>query len=92
MDNPALLVNLTVDAHKDPSSPPPSQIVLVSAFVDLTQYASSLENKGSEDQGWPRKEDLTKEDLESACYRRRYLRGDVINMYIDERFLKKPRE
>ncbi|KAL2632803.1 hypothetical protein R1flu_004282 [Riccia fluitans] len=53
---------------------------------------SSLENKGSEDQGWPRKEDLTKEDLESVCYWRCYLWKDVINMYINERFFKKPHE
>ncbi|KAL2634548.1 hypothetical protein R1flu_006027 [Riccia fluitans] len=93
-DNPTLPVtlDLTVDARKDPSSPPQSQIVPILAFVDLTQYTSSPENEGLEDQGWPRKEDLTKEDLESACYRRCYLRGDVINMYINERFFKKPRE
>ncbi|KAL2652602.1 hypothetical protein R1flu_020730 [Riccia fluitans] len=83
-------LDLTVDACKDLSSLPSSQIVPVLASVDLTQYASSLENEGSEDQGWTRKEDLMKEDLESACYRRRYLWGDVINMYINERFLKKP--
>ncbi|KAL2634704.1 hypothetical protein R1flu_006183 [Riccia fluitans] len=46
-------LDLTVDAHKDPSSPPPSQIVSVPGFMDLTQYASSLKNEGSEDQGWP---------------------------------------
>ncbi|KAL2644605.1 hypothetical protein R1flu_012192 [Riccia fluitans] len=93
-DNLALLVilDLTVDAHKDPSSPPPFQIKPVPALVDLTHYASSPENKGLEDQGWPRKEDLTKEDLESTCYWRCYLREDVINMYINERFLKKPCE
>ncbi|KAL2645281.1 hypothetical protein R1flu_012868 [Riccia fluitans] len=50
------------------------------------------ENEGSEDQGWPRKEDFTKANLESAMYKGRYLRGDVINMYINERFLKKPCE
>ncbi|KAL2642886.1 hypothetical protein R1flu_010473 [Riccia fluitans] len=50
-DNLALLVtlDLTVDACKDPSSPPSSQIVPVLAFVDLTQYASSPENEGSEE-------------------------------------------
>ncbi|KAL2642525.1 hypothetical protein R1flu_010112 [Riccia fluitans] len=85
-------MDLTVDARKDPSSPPPSQIVPVPTLVDLTQYASSPENQGSEDQRWPCKEDLTKEDLESVCYWRRYLWGDVINIYINERFLKKPRE
>ncbi|KAL2651703.1 hypothetical protein R1flu_019831 [Riccia fluitans] len=70
-DNPTLPVtlDLTVDALKDPSSPPPSQIVPVPPLVDLTQYVSSPENEGSEDQGWSHKEDLTKEDLESACYR-----------------------
>ncbi|KAL2635497.1 hypothetical protein R1flu_006976 [Riccia fluitans] len=81
-----------VDAHEDPSSPPPSQIVPVPALVNLTQYASSPENEGSEDQGWLCKNDLTKADLESAMYKGRYLWGDVINMYINEAFLKKPHE
>ncbi|KAL2636293.1 hypothetical protein R1flu_007772 [Riccia fluitans] len=54
-DNPAhpVTLDLTVDAREHPSSPPQSQIVLVPAFVDLTQYMSSPENEGSEDQGWP---------------------------------------
>ncbi|KAL2623833.1 hypothetical protein R1flu_008078 [Riccia fluitans] len=93
-DNPTrpVTLDLTVDAREDPSSPPPSQIVPVPTLVDLTQYASSLENEGSKDQGWPHKEDLTKADLESAIYKGCYLRGDVINMYINEAFLKKPRE
>ncbi|KAL2642892.1 hypothetical protein R1flu_010479 [Riccia fluitans] len=93
-DNPTRLVtlDLSMDAHKDPSSPPKSQIVPIPALVDLTQYASSPENEGSEDQGWPCKNDLTKADLESAMYKGRYLRGDVINMYINEAFLKKPRK
>ncbi|KAL2632259.1 hypothetical protein R1flu_016945 [Riccia fluitans] len=65
-DNLARLVtlDLTVDAREDPSSLPLSQIVPVPTFVDLTQYISSPENEGSEDQGWPRKEDLTKADLD----------------------------
>ncbi|KAL2635481.1 hypothetical protein R1flu_006960 [Riccia fluitans] len=93
-DNPtrSVTLDLIVDAREDPSSPPPSQIVPVPTLVDLTQYTSSPENEGSEDQGWPCKEDLTKADLESAMYKGRYLRGDVINMYINEAFLKKPRE
>ncbi|KAL2644358.1 hypothetical protein R1flu_011945 [Riccia fluitans] len=85
-------LDLSVDAREDPSSSPPSQIVLVPALVDLTQYASSPENKGSKHQGWPCKNDLTKVDLESTMYKGRYLWGDVINMYINEAFLKKPRE
>ncbi|KAL2649888.1 hypothetical protein R1flu_018016 [Riccia fluitans] len=54
-DNPArpVTLDLSVDAREDPSSPPPSQIVPVPALVDLIQYASSPENEGSEDQGWP---------------------------------------
>ncbi|KAL2611923.1 hypothetical protein R1flu_023615 [Riccia fluitans] len=45
-DNPIrpVTLDLSVDACKDPSSPPPSQIVPVLALVDLTQYASSPEN------------------------------------------------
>ncbi|KAL2624207.1 hypothetical protein R1flu_008452 [Riccia fluitans] len=78
-DNPALLVtlNLTVDARKDPSSPPQSQIVPVLAFLDLTQYMSSPENEGSEDQGWPHKEDLTKEDLELHVSGRAYVQRSI---------------
>ncbi|KAL2608497.1 hypothetical protein R1flu_027070 [Riccia fluitans] len=51
-DNPArpVTLDLTVDAHEDPSSLPQSQIVSVPAFVDLIQYMSSLENEGLEDQ------------------------------------------
>ncbi|KAL2632831.1 hypothetical protein R1flu_004310 [Riccia fluitans] len=52
----------------------------------------SPENEGSEDQGWPCKNDLMKADLESTMYKGCYLRGDVINMYINEAFLKKPRK
>ncbi|KAL2609610.1 hypothetical protein R1flu_028183 [Riccia fluitans] len=93
-DNPArpVILDLTVDDREDPSSLPQSQIVPVLAFVDLIQYTSSPENEGSEDQGWPCEKDLTKADLESTMYKGRYLRGDVINMYINEAFLKKPCE
>ncbi|KAL2633111.1 hypothetical protein R1flu_004590 [Riccia fluitans] len=93
-DNPTrpVTLDLSMDARKDPSFPPKSQIVPVPTLVDLTQYASSPENEGLEDQGWPYKNDLTKADLESTMYKGCYLRGDVINMYINEAFLKKPRE
>ncbi|KAL2630145.1 hypothetical protein R1flu_014831 [Riccia fluitans] len=93
-DNPArpVTLDLSVDACEDPSSPPSSQIVPVPTLVDLTQYVSSPENEGLEDQGWPCKNDLTKADLESAMYKGCYLQGDVINMYINEAFLKKPHE
>ncbi|KAL2650808.1 hypothetical protein R1flu_018936 [Riccia fluitans] len=93
-ENPAspVTLDLTVDAREDPSSLPQSQIVPIPTFVDLTQYISSPENEGSEDQGWPRKEDLTKVDLDSSMYKGCYLRGNVINMYINQSFLKKPRE
>ncbi|KAL2652936.1 hypothetical protein R1flu_021064 [Riccia fluitans] len=52
-DNPAcpVTLDLTVDGREDPSSSPQSQIVPVLAFLDLTQYMSSPENEGSEDQG-----------------------------------------
>ncbi|KAL2622551.1 hypothetical protein R1flu_002756 [Riccia fluitans] len=56
------------------------------------EYTSSPENEGSEDQGWSCKKDLTKADLESMMYKGRYLWRDVINMYINEAFLKKPHE
>ncbi|KAL2643371.1 hypothetical protein R1flu_010958 [Riccia fluitans] len=85
-------LDLSVDAREDPSSPPPSQIVPVPALVDLTRYTPSPENEGLEDQGWPCKNDLTKADLESVMYKGCYLLGDVINMYINGAFLKKPCE
>ncbi|KAL2611840.1 hypothetical protein R1flu_023532 [Riccia fluitans] len=87
-----IILDLSVDALEDPSSPPQSQTVPVLALVDLTQYMSSPKNEGSKDQGWPCKKYLTKADLESAMYKGCYLRGNVINMYINEAFLKKPRE
>ncbi|KAL2635188.1 hypothetical protein R1flu_006667 [Riccia fluitans] len=69
-DNPTrpITLDLSVDAREDPSSPPPSEIVPVLELVDLIQYASSPENEGSENQGWPCKNDLTKTDLESVMY------------------------
>ncbi|KAL2645086.1 hypothetical protein R1flu_012673 [Riccia fluitans] len=76
-DNPArpITLDLIVDALEDPSSLPQFQIVPVLAFVDLTQYMSSLENEGSEDQGWPRKEDLTKERPEVCDVQRTLFMG-----------------
>ncbi|KAL2650451.1 hypothetical protein R1flu_018579 [Riccia fluitans] len=54
-DNLALPItlDLIMDAHKDPSSLPPSYIVPVPTLVDFIQYTSSPDNKGSKDQGWP---------------------------------------
>ncbi|KAL2650791.1 hypothetical protein R1flu_018919 [Riccia fluitans] len=61
-------LDLTVDAHEDPSSSAHFQIVPIPTFVDLTQYISSPENEGSKDQGWHRKEDLTKANELVARY------------------------
>ncbi|KAL3676474.1 hypothetical protein R1sor_026422 [Riccia sorocarpa] len=85
-------IDLTNDGLDGSSSPPPSQIVPTNAFVDLAQYISSPENNGSKDQGWPSKDDLTKEDLQSGMLPGKHLRGDVINMYIKERFIDRGRE
>ncbi|KAL3694144.1 hypothetical protein R1sor_007795 [Riccia sorocarpa] len=85
-------IDLTNDGLDGSSSPHPSQIVPTNAFLDLTQYISSLENNGSKDQGWPSKDDLTKEDLQSGMLPGKHLRGDVINAYIKERFLDRGRD
>ncbi|KAL3676118.1 hypothetical protein R1sor_026066 [Riccia sorocarpa] len=85
-------IDLTNDGLDGSSSPPPSQIVPTNAFVDLTQYISSPENNGSKDQGWPSRDDLTKEDLQSGMLPGKHLRGDVINAYIKERFLDRGRD
>ncbi|KAL3694572.1 hypothetical protein R1sor_008223 [Riccia sorocarpa] len=76
-------IDLTNDGLDGSSSPPPSQIVPTNAFVDLAQYISSPKNNGSKDQGWPSKDDLTKDDLQSGMLLGKHLRGDVINMYIN---------
>ncbi|KAL3695858.1 hypothetical protein R1sor_009934 [Riccia sorocarpa] len=76
-------IDLTNDGLDGSSSPPPSQIVPTNAFVDLAQYISSLENNGSKDQGWPSRDDLTKEDLKSGMLSGKHLRGDVINACVD---------
>ncbi|KAL3680543.1 hypothetical protein R1sor_023499 [Riccia sorocarpa] len=85
-------IDLTEDGLDGSSSPPPSQIVPTNAFVDLSQYISSPENNGSKDLGWPSKDELTKEDLESGILPGKHLRGDVINPYIRERFIDRGRE
>ncbi|KAL3686303.1 hypothetical protein R1sor_008877 [Riccia sorocarpa] len=85
-------IDLTNDGLDGSSSPPPSQIVPTNAFVDLGQYISSLENNGSKDKGWPSRDDLTKEDLQSGMLPGKHLRGDVINAYIKERFLDRGRD
>ncbi|KAL3678931.1 hypothetical protein R1sor_021887 [Riccia sorocarpa] len=85
-------IDLTNDGLDGSSSPPPSQIVPTNAFVDLAQYISSLENNGSKDQGWPSKDELTKEDLDSGMLLGKHLRGDVINVYIKERFIDRGRD
>ncbi|KAL3682959.1 hypothetical protein R1sor_000981 [Riccia sorocarpa] len=50
------------------------------------------ENNGSKDLGWPSKDELTKEDLESGMLPGKHLRGDVINAYIKERFIDRGRD
>ncbi|KAL3675508.1 hypothetical protein R1sor_025456 [Riccia sorocarpa] len=85
-------IDLTEDGLDDSSSPPPSQIVPTNAFVDLSQYISSPENNWSKVLGWPLKDELTKEDLESGILLGKHLRGDVINAYIKERFIDRGRE
>ncbi|KAL3697347.1 hypothetical protein R1sor_011423 [Riccia sorocarpa] len=87
-------IDLTNDGLDGSSSPPPSQIVptCTNAFVDLAQYISSPEYNGSKDQGWPSKDELTKEDLQSGLLLGKHLRGDVINVYIKERFIDRGRE
>ncbi|KAL3689420.1 hypothetical protein R1sor_015729 [Riccia sorocarpa] len=85
-------IDLTKDGLDGSSSPPPSQIVPTNTFVDLFQYISSPENNGSKDQGWPSRDDLTKEDLQSGMLFGKHLRGDIINAYIKERFLDRGRD
>ncbi|KAL3686269.1 hypothetical protein R1sor_008843 [Riccia sorocarpa] len=85
-------IDLSNDGLDGSSSPPPSQIVPTNAFVDLAQYISSPENNRSKDQRWPSKDELTKEDLESGMLHGKHLRGNVINVYIKERFIDRGRD
>ncbi|KAL2630434.1 hypothetical protein R1flu_015120 [Riccia fluitans] len=77
------------EAVDEPCSPPDHQIISVvpSQRVDLTTIVSPEANKCITME-WPRLSDLTKEDREST-YARKYLRGDVINAYIFEKFLQR---
>ncbi|KAL2631566.1 hypothetical protein R1flu_016252 [Riccia fluitans] len=86
-------IDLTTDQAVDkPCSPPDRQIsfVIPSQRVDLTAVVSPKANKCVTTE-WPHLSDLTKEDREST-YARKYLRGDVINAYIFEKFLQRSRE
>ncbi|KAL2642188.1 hypothetical protein R1flu_009775 [Riccia fluitans] len=73
-------------------SPPVHQIISVvpSQRVDMTTIVS-LETNRCITTEWPRLSDLTKEDHEST-YARKYLRRDVINAYIFEKFLQRSRK
>ncbi|KAL2611458.1 hypothetical protein R1flu_023150 [Riccia fluitans] len=86
-------IDLTMDeAVDEPCSPPDRQIISVvpSQRVDLTTIVSPEANRCITTE-WPRLSDLTKEDREST-YARKYLRGDIINAYIFEKFLQRSRE
>ncbi|KAL2629089.1 hypothetical protein R1flu_013775 [Riccia fluitans] len=86
-------IDLTADeAVDEPCSPPDRQIISVvpSQRVDLIPVVSLETNKCITTE-WPRLSDLTKEDREST-YARKYLRRDVINAYIFEKFLQMSHE
>ncbi|KAL2621995.1 hypothetical protein R1flu_002200 [Riccia fluitans] len=86
-------IDVTADeAVDEPCSPPDHQIISVvpSQRVDQIAIVSPKANKCITTE-WPHLSDLTKEDREST-YARKYLRGDVINAYIFERFLQRSRE
>ncbi|KAL3675978.1 hypothetical protein R1sor_025926 [Riccia sorocarpa] len=86
------VVNLEEDDGM--KSPPPSQMILVrdTELVDLSEYMDSPEENRSLRRGWPTHSSLTKADIQSGCLPNQYMRGDVINCYINERFLGKPRD
>ncbi|KAL2650214.1 hypothetical protein R1flu_018342 [Riccia fluitans] len=86
-------IDLTTDEAMDqPCSPPDRQIISVvpSQRVDLTAVVS-LEANRCITMEWPCLSDLRKEDREST-YAKKYLRRDVINAYIFEKFLQRYRE
>ncbi|KAL2619983.1 hypothetical protein R1flu_000188 [Riccia fluitans] len=86
-------IDLTMDeAMDEPCSPPDRQIISVvpSQRIDLTAVVSPEANRCITTK-WPRLSDLTKEDREST-YARKYLRKDVINAYMFEKFLQRSRE
>ncbi|KAL3692198.1 hypothetical protein R1sor_005849 [Riccia sorocarpa] len=86
------VVNLEEDDGM--KSPPPSQMIPVrdTELVDLSEYMDSPEENRSLRRGWPTHSSLTKADIQSGCLPNQYMRGDVINCYINERFLGKPRD
>ncbi|KAL2609460.1 hypothetical protein R1flu_028033 [Riccia fluitans] len=86
-------IDLTADeAMDEPCSPSDRQIISVvsSQRVDLIVVLSTKANRCISME-LPRLSDLTKEDHEST-YARKYLRGDVINAYIFEKFLRRSHE
>ncbi|KAL2621355.1 hypothetical protein R1flu_001560 [Riccia fluitans] len=86
-------IDLTMDeAMDEPYSPLDHHIISIvpSQRVDLTTVVSAEANICISTE-WPRLSDLTKEDRE-ATYARKYLRRDIINAYIFEKFLQRSRE
>ncbi|KAL3676700.1 hypothetical protein R1sor_026648 [Riccia sorocarpa] len=76
------------------TTPPPSQMIPVrdTELVDLSEYMDSPEENRRLRKGWPTRLSLTKVDIQSGCLPKQYMRWDVINCYINERFLAKPRD
>ncbi|KAL3687020.1 hypothetical protein R1sor_013329 [Riccia sorocarpa] len=86
------VVNLEEDDGM--KSPPPYQMIPVrdTELVDLSEYMDSPEENMSLRRGWPTHSSLMKADIQSGCLPNQYMRGNVINCYINERFLGKPRD
>ncbi|KAL2632854.1 hypothetical protein R1flu_004333 [Riccia fluitans] len=59
--------------------------------VELPYSLESRRDNRQEYDDWKSYEDLMKEDVKSITKPRQYIRGDVINMYIKEKFLVQPR-
>ncbi|KAL3690244.1 hypothetical protein R1sor_016553 [Riccia sorocarpa] len=82
---------------EEPELPCASDLVVVRStppnVIDLSQTGlASLDDDMSTEYGWPKRSDLSKEDIESVQQKEAFVRGDVINWYINRRWLSKTRE
>ncbi|KAL3685820.1 hypothetical protein R1sor_003842 [Riccia sorocarpa] len=91
-----LLVEEAVEDNQTPSTEPvPVQLLVEEAVEDIqSPYGihGPASGRGTRDplDDWKSYEQLTKKDLESTNPKR-FIRGDMINMYIKEKFLVQPR-
>ncbi|KAL3696358.1 hypothetical protein R1sor_010434 [Riccia sorocarpa] len=90
-------INAITHVVEEPELPCASDLVVVRStplnVIDLSQTGlDSFDDDTSTEYDWPKRNDLSKKNIESVQQIQGFLRGDVINCYINEQWLSEIRE